>query len=182
MYVGQTQTIEPGFIKSYPPGPPGFVAWMRDRMPEVYKEVKKQQPELVEEKRLVAAFIPKRQRLRTRRKYCKKHGGLDYEGYNYDTGNYLLWGLGQEPEPVKEKSTFDTWADRITSLATPLLSVYQQKEMVDLQIERAKQGLPPLADDALAARVKVTTGFDQYVPWIIGGVGLLVAGKLMRLY
>ena len=170
--------------KIYPAGPPGFVSWLRDRMPQVYSQVKTMQPELVEPERLRVIARPGAKLIGKAKNgsgyYQCEMTDLDYEGYNYRTGDYQLWGLGQETAEPAEKSTMQSWVDKITSIATPLLNVYQQKEMVDLQIQRAKQGLPPLPDDALAAKVKVTTGIDRYIPWIAGGVGLLALLVIMR--
>lgn len=62
------------------------------------------------------------------------------------------------------------WTNLVTSIVSPLMQGYQQKQMIDIQVQRAKAGLPPLPDDQMAAKVKVMTGIDQYIPWIAGGV------------
>lgn len=165
-----------GSKQSYPPGRAGFVAWLRDKMPDVYDAIERRDPEAVSPG---PAASNKRAPKRTPgARYPWRQG----DGFNYARGNYLQ-GLGVTQEEMLAEQEADlstqeetSWADRISQWVTPLVGVYQQKKMVDLQMERAKQGLEPLPDDALAAKVKVSTGFDRYVPWII--VGTLGLGLL----
>lgn len=168
--------------KVYPPGRPGFVAWLKDRMPGVYETIKQRDPELVK-----PIALPKRARGRSAAVRRAPYPWRGAEGYNYARGDFRLYGLGQDPADVgttgataaAAASKEESWADKISSWVSPLVNVYQQKKMVDLQLERARNNLPPLPDDALAAKVKVTTGFDRYIPWVLAGVGGIVLIKLL---
>lgn len=171
-----------GANNQYSAGPAGFIAWLQDRMPEVHKKLEATRPDLIAPGQLVK--MSRWPEIARRKRRQRSRNGLTYEGYNYDTGDYQLWGLGQdiptiEVDTTKPAPTEETWADKVSSWVAPLVNVYQQKKMIDLQLERARAGLPPLADDALAAKVKVTTGFDKYIPWVILGVGGIVLIKIL---
>lgn len=165
--------------RSYPPGRDGFLLWLNDKMPEVYRAIEQRDPDAVRPGRAAA-----RSRNKPGRSRSARYPWRQKSGFNYARGNYQLYGLGATQEELLAEQeaglttteTETSWADRISQWVTPLVSVYQQKEMIDLQMERAKQGLEPLPDDALAAKVKVSTGVDKYIPWII--IGTLGLGAL----
>jgi len=166
--------------RAYPPGRAGFVSWLQDKMPGVYETIKRRDPAAVQPGRSVST----RARRNPRRTGAGRYPWRQADGFNYARGGYQLHGLAltQEELLAEQEAGLTTtqeetsWADRISQWVTPLVGVYQQKKMIDLQLERAKQGLEPLPDDALAAKVKVSTGFDKYIPWII--VGTLGLGAL----
>jgi len=163
----------------YLPGRAGFLAWLNDKMPGVYAAIEQRDPAVVRPGRAMRSRNPGR-----RRRNGSRYPWRQADGFNYARGDYQLHGLGVTQEELlaeQEAGLTSTqeetsWADRISQWITPLVGVYQQKKMIDLQLERAKQGLEPLPDDALAAKVKVSTGFDKYIPWII--VGTLGLGAL----
>lgn len=49
-----------------------------------------------------------------------------------------------------------------TSIVSSLLTLYQQKQLMDINAERAKQGLPPInaADAGMQAQVGAQVGLD----------------------
>lgn len=53
--------------------------------------------------------------------------------------------LGALPGPqIATPKPTTSWADKLFSIAGGLVGIYQQKKVMDLQIKRAEQGLPPL--------------------------------------
>lgn len=76
-------------------------------------------------------------------------------------------GLGQVAPPSRSQ--------QIADFVMPLLQVYQQRQILKLQLERAKKGQPPVDVDAYAApatRVELEAGERTQ------RVGLLIAGAL----
>lgn len=76
------------------------------------------------------------------------------------------------------------WGAALVNLVTPIVSIYQQKTLVDVNAERAKQGLPPVdaAQAGLAAQAKVglDAGTGKIVlvgiaAFVVVGVGIAVA-------
>jgi len=79
------------------------------------------------------------------------------------------WGLGADTWPV-ETSTSSSgdswmdWANKITDVASNVVTkaipaIYSAKQTIavaDVNLERAKQGLPPLDPQATAAQINVT--------------------------
>lgn len=82
---------------------------------------------------------------------------------------------------------FDTFTDSLTKVGGQYLQLRTQKDILDAQMERMKQGLPPLQTSEYAPTVAVkpdagTTreitgaigaGFGSMLPWIAGGIGLM---------
>lgn len=86
-------------------------------------------------------------------------------------------GLGQA-EPVATK----TAGQKIADFVLPLLQVYQQRQILKLQLKRAEAGQPPLDVESLAApptRVEIEAGKETRRTGMIAlaagaGLGLLV--------
>lgn len=61
-----------------------------------------------------------------------------------------------------------------TSLLTNLLSVYQQKQLMDINAERAKQGLAPVSAADAGMQAQVGVGLDvQTRNVVIAGIAVL---------
>ncbi len=113
-----------------------------------------------------------------------------------------IWAPPPEPTTTEEAATEESWLDKVIGAATTIAPAYlqfkQQKEILDMQLERAKQGLPPLETAYLAptvriqpelspealrtAREGITTGIQNVaVPaLLIGGLVLLTMGGRRR--
>lgn len=74
--------------------------------------------------------------------------------------------LGQATPPfvgptIPEEQAEEGWLDKLIGAATTIAPAYlqfqQQKEILDMQLERAKQGLPPLETAYMAPTVRVQT-------------------------
>ncbi len=125
-------------------------------------------------------------------------------------------GLGQawpsmwEPTPtfpngsqtIPEEKAEEGWLDKVIGAASTIAPAYlqfqQQKEILDMQLERAKQGLPPLETAYLAPTVRIqtelspeamrtareglTAGIGQlgFPLLVLGGVALMMMGQRRR--
>lgn len=73
---------------------------------------------------------------------------------------------------AEQRGAGESWADTLQRIMPMLVTTYQQKQILEIQLERARAGLPPLPNSEFGAQVSV--GLDaqtrQYL--IIGGVGL----------
>ncbi len=116
-----------------------------------------------------------------------------------DQGLGQAWPSMWEPTPtfptgsqtIPEEKAEEGWLNKVIDAASTIAPAYlqfqQQKEILDMQLERAKQGLPPLETAYLAptiriqpelspeARQAVTTGIQNLAlpVLLIGGVALL---------
>lgn len=88
---------------------------------------------------------------------------------------------------AEASATQTDWGAALINLVTPVVSIYQQKKLVDVNAQRAAQGLPPLdaAQAGMAAQAQV--GLDKSTRnLVVGGisafvlVGLGVAAAMMR--
>jgi len=160
------------------PGQAGLMIWLQQAMPDVYYKIKTKQPALLN--------VSSSRRARPSKRAQEYEAGFDYEGYNYDTGDYQLDGLAAADTATKpvEKA----WYEKLLDLSGPLLQTYQQKKILDLQLERARNNLPPLDTDALATKVKVEidassaiTGAlsKMAVPISIGVAAIFILPKLI---
>lgn len=77
----------------------------------------------------------------------------------------------------------ETWYDALARLLPVLASTYQQKQLLSVQVERARNGLPPLDASAYAPGVNVGLSPDLQRMLIVGGIAtlaLLAYGTLKR--
>ena len=95
------------------------------------------------------------------------------------------YGLGQAeaPAPAPEPS----WADKLFSFAEKAIPAYfayeTQKDVSKINVERAKQGMPPVDPGAIAPQVKVVHDVSapmqrEIQQFKLGGVNLLLWGGL----
>lgn len=74
----------------------------------------------------------------------------------------------------------ESWVDTLSRLLPALAATYQQKQILAVQVERAKQGLPPLDANQIAAGVNVGVSGDtqRFAGYVVGAViaaALLIA-------
>lgn len=73
-----------------------------------------------------------------------------------------LGALGQEATTTTNGGTwFSNLTDTLSTLATTYLPYKQQKDLLDVQLERARQGLPPLDTSQYATAVQVGLDPEQ---------------------
>lgn len=82
------------------------------------------------------------------------------------TMGQLPVGFGQATPPITgptipEEQAEEGWLDKLIGAATTIAPAYlqfqQQKDILDMQLERAKQGLPPLETAYMAPTVRIQT-------------------------
>lgn len=75
---------------------------------------------------------------------------------------------------AEQRMQSESWIDALERILPAVVSTWQQKEIMQVQVERAKQGLPPLDASQLAAGVNVGLSPEvQRMVWIGGGALLL---------
>lgn len=74
----------------------------------------------------------------------------------------------------------ETWMDTLARSLPILAATYQQKQILSVQVERARQGLPPLDASQFAAGVQVGLTPDVKNILIMGGIGLVAVMVLLR--
>ena len=81
-------------------------------------------------------------------------------------------GLGQvvigDDEPVQDSSTFDSLIQAARDAASALIGIEQQRRLLEINAQRAAQGLPLI--DTLAAQVQVGLAPDIKNLLVIGGL------------
>lgn len=79
----------------------------------------------------------------------------------------------------------ESWTDAIARLLPVLAATWQQKQLLSVQVERAKQGLPPLDANQIAAGVNVGIAPDtqKLLIWgMLGLVAVIALPQLMRTF
>ncbi len=91
----------------------------------------------------------------------------------------LLSGLGDDDE---EPTPTPGWADSIMKVVSAALPVYQQQQVMKMQLQRASQGLPPLPAKSIAPPgVPVSVGIDDKLLLLGGGLlGLVGLGIFLK--
>lgn len=67
----------------------------------------------------------------------------------------------------------ESWIDSLTRLLPVIAATYQQREILQIQLERARNGLPPINANEFAAGVQVGVTPDLQKMLLIGGVALV---------
>lgn len=67
----------------------------------------------------------------------------------------------------------ESWVDSLARLLPILAATDQQRSLLNVQVERARQGLPPLNMSQYAAGVNVGVSPDVKNLLIVGGLGML---------
>jgi hypothetical protein len=75
---------------------------------------------------------------------------------------------------IQEQSqSGSTWVDTLQRVLPALATTYQQREILQIQLERARQGLPPLDNSAFGAQVSVGLDSSTRNILMIGGAALI---------
>jgi hypothetical protein len=72
----------------------------------------------------------------------------------------------------EQKAPGESILDTFTRLLPQLAATYQQKQLLDVQVERARQGLPPLNTNQYAAGLNVGVSQDTQKMLMYGAIGL----------
>jgi len=75
---------------------------------------------------------------------------------------------GLQAETPTEENWLDKILNSVSQVAPAILSLKQQKELLDIQMDRAKKGLPPLE-------------VSQYAPTVNVGVSSDVMDKILKI-
>ena len=79
----------------------------------------------------------------------------------------------------RELRTGETWLDTLQRVLPTIVTSYQQKQLLDVQIDRAKQGLPPLDVSQYAPGVRVGVDSSAMKFLIVGGAIALAAAFIV---
>lgn len=105
--------------------------------------------------------------------------------YNIKVGNYAAVleeiAPGINTKINQTQTTGESWIDTLTKLATAVVMTAQQTQLIQLNIERAKAGLPPV-DIAQYSGVGVNVGLSASTRnlLIYGGIAVLAVLLLTR--
>lgn len=86
------------------------------------------------------------------------------------------YGTNQPTNQVTQTDPWGKWADLIGVGVT----AYNQQQLLEVNVERAKQGLPPISASEIAPTVNVGISPEIKQLLIMGGVGLLLLFLLTR--
>lgn len=68
----------------------------------------------------------------------------------------------------------ENWWDTLVRIAPSIITTYQQKQLLDVQVERARAGLPPLDASQYAAAINVGVSADtRRAMYYIAGAALV---------
>ncbi len=86
---------------------------------------------------------------------------------------------------AQEQAPSEPWYDALARLLPALAATYQQKQLLQVQVDRARQGLAPLDVSQYAAGAQVRVGLDPKLQSLLiyGGVAALLLfayGSLRR--
>lgn len=70
------------------------------------------------------------------------------------------------------KTSGTDWIDSLSRLIGVLAVGEQQRRLLAIQVDRAKQGLPPLDTSQYAPTVRVNAGLSSDTKWLIGALGI----------
>ena len=81
-----------------------------------------------------------------------------------------------DPTNVNPTPWYQSLIDNVAKLGTSYLSIEQQKQLNELNIQRAKQGLAPLDTSQYQTGVQVglSSTTQQTLLYVAGGVGLVI--------
>lgn len=74
---------------------------------------------------------------------------------------------------TQQQQPGQTWFDSLTSLLPIIVATDQQRQLLQVQVDRAKQGLPPLDVSQYGAGVQVGVSSNLQKLITYGGIGLL---------
>ena len=197
------------------PGWPGFFGWLAAVHPKFYDYARVSLPNIVEDRAgIMGSGAQLGAYLEGAMGYYGSHGRLTETGSMLNGLVDESWddpadpimgaldmssiinigrGVGQaategitDSTPLPTSSGSSMIADTLTKLATAFVPLYGQKKILDLQIERARQGLPPLdtsniIDPNAGLNVGLTKGTQNTVLMVAGlGLAALLLMKLVK--
>lgn len=148
-------------------GYPGFVNWVAEEHPEVVEQAIADDPQVAEDLQGLGVLLP----------------NIDLS--QAKKTSVPIVDISKIPKVSTTSSLFDPekWKSVGTSIAqagSALMPLYQQQQIMKLQLERAKQGLPPLDTSALTAESGMQVGINPATRnTILMVAGLAVGGLLL---
>lgn len=82
---------------------------------------------------------------------------------------------------AKEQAPGESWADTLQRILPIIAATYQQKQLLDVQVQRARDGQPPLDASMYAPGVKVGLSPETMQALYIAGGLLLVVVIVLAL-
>lgn len=73
---------------------------------------------------------------------------------------------------ASQQAPTESWIDSLSRLLPTLAATYQQKQLLDVQVDRARQGLPPLNTNQYGAGINVGVSQDTQKLLMYGAIGL----------
>lgn len=77
---------------------------------------------------------------------------------------------------VQQSQAGETWVTTLQRILPALATTVQQREILKIQLERARQGLPPLDNSQFGAQVSV--GLDNRTLMLLGAAAVGIAALL----
>lgn len=147
-------------------GYPGYVNWVAQAHPEVIEEAAQRDPNVAEALEGLGVLLPNIDLTQVKKTTTPV---IDTSSWGKQTTSSLF-----DPEKWKAVGT------SLSQAGSALLPLYQQQQIMKLQLERAKQGLPPLDTSALTAESGVQVGINPATRnTILMVAGLAVGGLLL---
>jgi hypothetical protein len=79
---------------------------------------------------------------------------------------------GITDQVAAEQSQGESWVDALAKVLPVLATTYQQRQLLEVQLQRARSGLPPLDVSQYSPGVQVGLTSDTRLLLIIGGAAL----------
>lgn len=101
-------------------------------------------------------------------------------GFGQSNGGEAMATAMSKPAGESEKAWYETLLDTVTETAGKILPIYYQskaqKELIELNADRAKQGLPPIDSSQVAPTIRTQVGMDPAMlnMLVLGGVGIAI--------
>lgn len=168
--------------KGAAPGFPGFFAWLADTHPELYSRAQVALPYYATNYGKSGGNAPNIA--------VAGLGALGADDVLQDvsapdfSGQAFNFGI-TDSTPLPTSNFADTIANTVKALATSILPVVGQQKILDVQIQRAKAGLPPLdtsqLSDAAGLNVGLTSSTQKTFLMIAGvGAAALIGMSLLK--
>jgi hypothetical protein len=151
-------------VSALPPGKRGFMLWLRSAQgfPQVYNNLRVVSPQLVNATLAGLADI----------------APADLPAYQLPT--FEISNPGVPSLSVADDSATESWISTVKNAASAVLQVNQQRQVMDMQLQRARAGLPPLDVSAYTDAAAYQVGLNQSTQrTLLIGAGILVGGFVL---
>jgi hypothetical protein len=154
----------------------GFIAWLAQMFPEIYRAISAQAPDLADPITAVQKIAPASTQTRN------SWAGRGLAGWNADPATGInVWtddasASGETDKPWS--GVVSEWGKSVMDLAKGYLVYDTQRDVIKLNIKRAEQGLPPLPMDAFNPQVNVGLSADVQKLGMIAIGGLIIVGLI----